>query len=168
MYYDPSKELVLACDTSPYGVGAVSSHKKGNGFEKPITFASRSLALAKIKCSHPNKEGLVIIFGIKHFHQYIFSCHFTILSDHKLLQHLFKQSSVTPTLASAQIQRWALILGAYHYTIQYKPGREHANADVMSRLSLSDVPTNVPVPGETNMLMDMLNSLPITADQIKS
>ena len=121
----------------------------------------------KRKYSQLDKEGLAIIFGVKRFHQYLFGRHFTIVSDHKPLQHLFKESSATPTLASARIQRWALILGAYDYRIEYKPGTANGNADMLSCLPLPDTPSFIPVPGETVLLMDMLNSLPVTSAQIK-
>ena len=49
----------------------------------------------------------------------------------------------------------------------YKSGSEHGNADMLSRLPLPVSPTEVPVPGEMIMLMDMLNSLPVTSHQIK-
>ena len=105
---------------------------------------------------------------MKRFHQYLFGHHFTTLSDHKPLQHIFNQHSAIPSLASARIQRWALILGAYNYSIVCKSGAQHANADMLSRLPLPDSPAEVPVPGETILLMDMLHSLPVTSQDIKT
>ena len=106
VHYDPSKEVIVACDASPYEVGAVFSHREADGQEKPIAFASRSLAVAE-KYSQLEKEGLAIVFTVKRFHQYLFGRHFIILSDHKPLQHLFSETRATPTMASARIQRWA-------------------------------------------------------------
>jgi len=70
-YYDPTRPLVLACDASPYGLGAVLSHQLGSD-EQPIVFASRSLAPAEKNYSQIYKETLAIVFGVKHFHQYLF------------------------------------------------------------------------------------------------
>ncbi len=124
-----------------------------DGSEKPIAFASRSMSPTEKKYAQLDKEGLAIIFGVKKFHQYLFGRHFTIVSDHKSLEHLFGKPRAVPPLASARIHRWALTLGAYDYSIVYRPGKDHANADLLSRLPLPESPREVPLPGETVLLL---------------
>ena len=47
------------------------------------------------------------------------------------------------------------------------PGREHANADMFSRLPLPEQPNEIPLPEELVFLMESLVISPITVRQIK-
>ena len=69
-------------------------------------------------------------------------------------------------MASARIQRWALILSAYSHIIAYKPGGDHINADVLSRLPLPEASSDVPLPRGIVLPLDTLHG-PLTAIQIK-
>ena len=153
-HYDDRQPLVLACDASPYGLGAVLSHHMADGSERPVGYASRTLSKAESNYSQLDKEALAIIFGVRKFHQYLFVRHFEIKTDHKPLTHIFQESQATPTMASGRIQRWALTLGAYDYAIQHREGKAHANADALSRLPL---PTpEAPVLCETNWCLFLM------------
>ena len=47
VHLDPELEIVLACDASDYGIGAVLSHHMTDGSEMPIGFVSRTLTKAE-------------------------------------------------------------------------------------------------------------------------
>ena len=71
-------------------------------------------------------------------------------------------------MASARLQRWALILSAYQYKIVYKCGKDNANADMLSRLPLPECPADAPTPQETVLRMETLQSSPVSVEEIRT
>ena len=121
-----------------------------------------------MKYSQVEKEGLTIIFGTKRFHNYLFGRHFTIESDHKPLSFLFSENKQIPQMASSRIQRWALTLSAYHYSICYKSGKGLSNADALSRLPRPVTTTSDCLPGDLiNLLAHLSTTTSLSAINIK-
>ena len=65
--FDPKRKLVLACDASPYGLGAVLPHVMDDGSERPIAYACRTLTKSERNYSQIEKEALGIIFKLGNF-----------------------------------------------------------------------------------------------------
>ena len=72
-----------------------------------------------------------------------------------------------PSLAAARLQRWAILLSAYNYEIEFKSTHEHSNADGLSRLPLrtEKVETTATEPSIFNI--SQIESLPVTV-QVQS
>ena len=116
------------------GVGAMISHVLPGGEEKPIAYASKSLTQSERNYPQIEKEALSLVFGVRKFHQFLYGRNFTLLTDHKPLLAILGPKKSLPTLAAARMQRWALLLSAYQYDIEYCTTLEHVNADGFFRL----------------------------------
>jgi len=73
-------------------------------------------------------ECYALIWGILHFRQYLHRTHFTLRTDHKLLEWL-----ATVSDAHGRRGRWIDLLQDYSFKIVHRLGMRHANVDALSR-----------------------------------
>ena len=94
-----------------------------------------------------------------------------MITDHKPLTAILGPKKGIPSLAAARLQRWAVLLSAYHYDIEFKATDEHANADGLSRLPLpfnSSDSRLLQINSPSLYNLSQLEALPVTASNIAS
>ena len=131
-YFDKDKETFVVVDASPLGVSAILSQKPKHGDtnnQQIVAYASRALTETEKKYSQTEKEALAIVWAVEHFHLFLFSSEFTLITDHKPLEIIYGQRTAK---TSARIERWILRLQPYAFKIMYKSGANNP-ADYLSR-----------------------------------
>eukprot|EP00731_Ephydatia_muelleri_P020855 Em0013g582a len=165
-HFNPELPLMVACDASAYGLGAVLSHRMQDGTERPVAFASRTLTAAEKNYAQIDKEALALIWGIKKFHHYLYGHHFTLITDHQPLTSILNPKKGLPATTTARLQRYALFLAGYEFEICYRNTRQHANADALSRLPWETGNEARNEEGASFLIMQM-EQLPITTAQLR-
>ena len=122
-----SDTFSLHTDASGSGVGECL-HVIRKGQELPIAFYSRQLQGAEKRDSITELETLAIVAALKHFEFYTYGTDITIYTDHKACT-----SILTSSVLNNRLKRMALYLQDKSLTFIYRPGKDLANADGMSR-----------------------------------
>ncbi|XP_048484046.1 uncharacterized protein LOC125490066 [Plutella xylostella] len=163
-YPDFTQPFLLTCDASNYAISAILSQGP-IGQDRPIAYASRTLNKAECNYSVTEKECLAVIYGTKVFRPYLYGNSFTVITDHKPLEWLFKCKD-----PGSRLIRWRLKLEEFEYDIRYKKGKINTNADALSRFPVNPVQPEQPLESGSNEnqdpvlgdidLMDLLTSPP--------
>ena len=96
-HFDTSKETFILVDASPVGLSAILAQKDPQqNAHNIIAYLSRALSPVENRCSQTKKEALAIVWGIEHFHLYVFGAPFTLITDHKPLQLIYNNPQSRP------------------------------------------------------------------------
>ncbi len=127
-YPKPGVRYIVDTDSSGYAIGSVLSQIQ-DGEEKVISYGSRVLKPAEQKYCARRRELLAIVDSAIYYRPYLYGGEVLFRTDHFSLQ--FLRSLKDP---NEQLSRWIEKLEEFHYEIQVRPGKNHANADGLSRL----------------------------------
>ena len=167
VHYDPDKPLVLTCDASSYGLGAVLEQENEEGLLKPVSYASRTLSKSEKNYCQTEKEGLSVVWAVSKFHKYLYGRNFQIWTDHKPLIGLLGETKAVPHIASGRIIRWSVMLSGYKYSLKYKQGCRIPNADCLSRFPLQIDEFEPPCVGEEVLLLEHVNYTNVNSSDIQ-
>lgn len=146
---DFKRKFILQTDASTEGLGAVLT-QEFDGVEHPVAYISRQLLPAESRYSASELEALAVVWAVKTFEHFLVDKPFTVVTDHHALVWLPSKKSLNKRLT-----RWALFLSEFSFDVQYRKGKENANADGLSRNPLPisasnigvDVPAGIPIRG---------------------
>ncbi|KAJ3640336.1 hypothetical protein Zmor_003642 [Zophobas morio] len=103
----------------------------------PIAYTSRAHTSSEKNYTISELEALAIIYGLTYFRHFILGRPVRIITDHHALCFL-KRSDHT----NRRLTRWSLKLQEFDYTIIYKTGKTHKDADCLSRNPVQPAPTD--------------------------
>ena len=103
-----------------------------DGHDYPVAYFSRKLLPREERYSTVEKECLAIKLGVQAFRVYLLGRKFTIQTDHRALVWLDRLKD-----KNSRLTRWSLALQPFQFSVCHRAGREHGNADALSRAAAS-------------------------------
>ena len=123
----PDGEFILDTDASNYAIGGALYQIQDNE-ERVIFYASKTLTDSQRNYCTTKRELLAVVRMVKYFRHYLWGVPFTIRTDHASLAWLLRFKD-----ADGMLARWLAELALFQFTITYRNGDKHLNADGLSR-----------------------------------
>ena len=126
-YTSAAAPFILDVDASDFGMGGVLSQVQ-DGHECVISYGSAILNTAQRNYSTTEKELLAFVHFADVFRYYLVGRAFVVRTDHAALKWLHSLKEPRGRRA-----RWLEQLAELEFTVIHRPGRQHCNADALSR-----------------------------------
>jgi hypothetical protein len=138
---DFSRTFYVHTDASNFAAGAVLVQLDSRLKPAPIGYFSRAFNPAQRKYSATERECLAVRLAIAHFREYLGPVtNFVVVTDHAALLHVLEMKD-----PSSRIARWQMYFQGYNFTVEHRRGRDHLDADALSR-SPQLMPVNTVLP----------------------
>ena len=108
-------------------MGAVLSQLQ-DGKERVIAYARCTLSKSQRNYCVTDRELLAVVHFIEYYKHYLLGKEFLVRTDHQALRWLFSLKE-----PKNRVARWIESLSAFNFSIEYRPGNKHGNADALSR-----------------------------------
>ena len=138
-YPDFEKPFLLVTDASKWGLGAILYQQQGDQ-TKVIGYSSRTTQPAEKNYHSSKLEFLALKWAVTEaFQEYLYySPEFEVYTDNNPLTYVLTTSKL-----NACGQRWVNELANYNFNVHYKPGKQNAAADCLSRSPIDDIKTHI-------------------------
>ena len=131
-YADCTKPFILHVDASGTGLGGILYQMQDNK-KRVIAYASRGLNASERNYPAHKREFLALKWAIvEKFHDYLYGGKCEVYTDSNPLTYILSTAKLDATG-----HRWLAQLSSYDFSLHYKPGQSHVDADALSRLDLS-------------------------------
>ncbi|GJY79122.1 putative reverse transcriptase domain-containing protein, partial [Tanacetum coccineum] len=97
---------------------------------KVITYASRQLKIHEKSFTTHDLELGAVVFALTTWRRYLYRTKSVIYTDHKSLQHIFKQKEL-----NMRQKRWIELFGDYECEHRYHLRKVNVVADALSKMS---------------------------------
>ncbi|GKA43090.1 putative reverse transcriptase domain-containing protein, partial [Tanacetum coccineum] len=121
---DRLEDFVVYFDASGIGLGCVLIQRG-----KVIAYASRQLKIHENNYTAHDLELGAVVFALKIWRHYLYGTKSVIYTDHKTLQHIFRQKEL-----NMRQRRWIELFSDYDCEIRYHPGKANDGLDKMIEL----------------------------------
>ncbi|KAI5626698.1 hypothetical protein C0J50_13742 [Silurus asotus] len=129
--------FIIETDASQNGLGAILYQKQGDK-KRVIAYASRRLRNAERNDRNYSSMKLELLAlkwaVVEKFRGYLLGSWFEVITDNNPLCHL-----QTAKLGAIE-QRWVAQLSVFNFEVKYRPGRNNAAADALSRQEFAGEP----------------------------
>ncbi|KAL1250536.1 hypothetical protein QQF64_018332 [Cirrhinus molitorella] len=127
-FANPKLPYILHTDASLHGLGA-ALYQEQDGKMRVISFASRGLSNCEKRYATHKLEFLALKWAVTDkFYDYLYGAEFTIMTDNNPLTYI-----LTSAKLDTAGHRWLAALSTFNFSIEYRAGKKHQDADGLSR-----------------------------------
>lgn len=128
MHPDVTKPFIIHVDGSYKGLGATLNQKDDEGNVRPVWYASRAPTKTEQNYDARELECLALLWSLEKW-RYLLPTKVTVVTDHANLLKL-----KTYVKHKRRMIRWAIRISQYNIDLQHRSGKQHIDADHLSRI----------------------------------